>query len=549
MTVDITGFKSVEWETITGLMLAMSEKKEQLPQQQGPEDESDVWLLRAIDLFAASKVAECAGAIRECLLTSRSFFDFKSLRRRRPPRPPAAAPAPPPPADALRRLLPLPPLPAAPPPPAENPSSGSGSSSGSSSGGASKGVGAGGGGAADHEERAEEEEDDEGVLREAARAAGSAHGPGLAFYHKVVIVMHPEVQLASREMRITMLPTLEAAAESPAVAARTRAFLDRYFPVCGGGGDCGMSDSGILMHALCNKFIFLNDDLALEYFKKTPATSVWFPVAVHQQALYYFYSCKAVEKNYPLAVSMFQQARGLGNTNATFSLGYCYDHGTGVDSDPTTACALYTEASEKGNLLGTHNLSLLVKMGRGTTRNLDKALELCQKAAKGGNFYAMLDLSAQYCEGRGALPKDMKMAEKLWRRAAKRGSVSACTLLVELYSRGLKGLPQSDSKSAFYLHLATLAGCKTSPGKLAKLYLSGTGVKRSALTAKDYAMCFAKRGNDCNDLLQTIEKLIGKQNQAIALLLGHHTRTGRNCVLMILPLFFLEDAGWLLIHM
>ena len=89
-------------------------------------------------------------------------------------------------------------------------------------------------------------------------------------------------------------------------------------------------------------------------------------------------------KNLTKAVEWYTKAAENGHSPAMHNLGYCFEHGEGVDKNLTKAVEWYTKAAEKGCSDSMHNLGVCFEHGDGVEKNLTKAVEWYTKAAEKG---------------------------------------------------------------------------------------------------------------------------------------------------------------------
>lgn len=73
---------------------------------------------------------------------------------------------------------------------------------------------------------------------------------------------------------------------------------------------------------------------------------------------------EGVAQDLTKAVQRYQRAADLGDANAMFNLGVCYQKGCGVRQDRLRARQLYAEAARRGNLQASDVLELRSKATR-----------------------------------------------------------------------------------------------------------------------------------------------------------------------------------------
>ena len=81
----------------------------------------------------------------------------------------------------------------------------------------------------------------------------------------------------------------------------------------------------------------------------------------------------------------FRKAAVHGNPGAMSSLGWCYEHGDGVEIDVKEAVRWYKKAAEKGHPGGQCNLGLCYERGVGVEKNAEEAVRWYSKAAAQGH--------------------------------------------------------------------------------------------------------------------------------------------------------------------
>ena len=96
--------------------------------------------------------------------------------------------------------------------------------------------------------------------------------------------------------------------------------------------------------------------------------------------LYHFF-----EKNLTKAVELYTKSAEKGNSAAMNNLGYCFEHGIGVEKNLTKAVEWYTKSAEKGHYWGMYNLGRCFEHGNGVALNLATALEWYAKARDAGD--------------------------------------------------------------------------------------------------------------------------------------------------------------------
>jgi len=139
-----------------------------------------------------------------------------------------------------------------------------------------------------------------------------------------------------------------------------------------------------------------------------------------------------------------------------FNLGYCYNHGQGVEKDISKAVGLYQQAADMGNPLAINNLGRCYEYGEGVEKDISKAVELYQRAADMGNSAAMNGLGDCYYYGQG-VEKDLSKAIELYKKSCDMDNKEALQNLYHLadvYEHGYDEI-ERNYKKAFDLYVYT----------------------------------------------------------------------------------------------
>jgi TPR repeat protein len=105
---------------------------------------------------------------------------------------------------------------------------------------------------------------------------------------------------------------------------------------------------------------------------------------------------------------------------AQYSLGLCYQNGTGVDQDHTEAVRLYRLAADQGHALAQRNLGGCYDTGTGVDQDHAEAVRLYRLAADQGDSDAQFNLGRCFENGTG-VDQDHAEAVRLYRLAADQG--------------------------------------------------------------------------------------------------------------------------------
>jgi hypothetical protein len=140
-------------------------------------------------------------------------------------------------------------------------------------------------------------------------------------------------------------------------------------------------------------------------------------------------------KHIQLAISLFRQAAGLGETNAMVELSNLYDDGKdGVTQNYAEAMHWAQMAADRGSSPGMLLLASMYYLHQGVPQDYARAAYWFRKAADGGDPNGKYDLGTMYESGLG-VPIDSVKAYQLYREAARLGNEEAAERLEKL-SRG-----------------------------------------------------------------------------------------------------------------
>jgi len=154
----------------------------------------------------------------------------------------------------------------------------------------------------------------------------------------------------------------------------------------------------------------------------------------------------------PSVDRLAEKAR-TGDVVAEFQLGLSYLQQGRTDE----GVALIRAAADKGQAAAQYRLAKLYEIGEGVEANAETARQLTERAARNGNRIAMHDLALYFAEGRGGVPKDMKLAAQWFEKAAERGVVDSQFNLGVLFESG-QGLPQNLEDAYIWYSIAAGQG-------------------------------------------------------------------------------------------
>ncbi|MDO5447563.1 MAG: tetratricopeptide repeat protein [Prevotellaceae bacterium] len=140
--------------------------------------------------------------------------------------------------------------------------------------------------------------------------------------------------------------------------------------------------------------------------------------------------------NYTKAVENFQKAAASGHVKAIYSLGCCFQDGTGVIKDEAMALQMFTEAANAGYDKAQSTLGDAYAWKRLGIKKKDyqEAVRWYALAGQQGNANALYQLGRCYEAGRG-VKKDKKMAAAYYQKAVEAGNPYASEYLNKILSK------------------------------------------------------------------------------------------------------------------
>jgi len=168
-----------------------------------------------------------------------------------------------------------------------------------------------------------------------------------------------------------------------------------------------------------------------------------------------------------MAVKWYRRAADRGNhAGAQFSLGLCYEKGTGVREDQAEASRWYRQAARQGHAGAQCNLGVNYHFGRGVDKDNAVAADFFRLAAEQGHVMAQSNLGVFYAAGFG-VDRDPKNAGMWYKRAAEQGHASSQYQIGNGYANGTLGLPKNEARALAYYRRAALQGHVQSQAALA----------------------------------------------------------------------------------
>lgn len=197
-------------------------------------------------------------------------------------------------------------------------------------------------------------------------------------------------------------------------------------------------------------------------------------------------------EEYEEAAELFLEAAEQGNAYAQYSIGYCYEKGTGTNQAYRMAVEWYKKAAEQGYADAQVNLGLCYENGNGIPQNYAKAVEWYAKAAEQAHAVAQYNLGLCYFNGNGVLQNYAKAVE-WFQKAAAQGYVDAQNLLGNCYANG-NGVVQNYNKAVEWYRKAAEQGYANAQNNLGVCYHNGNGVPQNYVKAVEWYRKAAEQG-------------------------------------------------------
>lgn len=221
-------------------------------------------------------------------------------------------------------------------------------------------------------------------------------------------------------------------------------------------------------------------------------------------------------KQIPENVKRLILEANMGWTESQFSLGYCYDTGSGgCSADTEKAIHWYTEAAQNGHVTAQNNLGVIMATGhRGRIKpNPAEAFAWYKKAGEHGHPNAEFHVGLAYLKGDGLESKDLVQAFRWFKKAAKRGHVLAQTNVGAMYM-SKQGVDQDFKKAKKWLRKASASGSAIASHNLAVMYAKGYGVPIDDAKKKEY-LKKAMEGRNRDEIPKELSEATLKRGNAL----------------------------------
>lgn len=111
------------------------------------------------------------------------------------------------------------------------------------------------------------------------------------------------------------------------------------------------------------------------------------------------------------AVPLLQKAAELGNAEAQYNLGYCYQAGIGIEQDLSKSVEWYAKSSEQDWNDALYAMMMAYGTGQGVKQNSEKAFEYALRCAENDDATCMFNVISCYKDGNGTAQNIDKMLE------------------------------------------------------------------------------------------------------------------------------------------
>ena len=164
-----------------------------------------------------------------------------------------------------------------------------------------------------------------------------------------------------------------------------------------------------------------------------------------------FLSSGEIEK----AIPLLKQSAELGNAEAQYNLGYCYQAGAGVEQNQQKAIEWYLKSADLGFNDALYQMMMAYGNGNGVEQDFEKAFSYALKCAENDDGTCMFNLIGCYKDGMGTekdLDKMLEWAIRLGKldnpeNLAKSGYITSARLELAYMYRDGNEIEQDNFKS------------------------------------------------------------------------------------------------------
>jgi TPR repeat protein len=201
----------------------------------------------------------------------------------------------------------------------------------------------------------------------------------------------------------------------------------------------------------------------------------------------YYNGTTSGKRDYPKAFSLYKRAAEGGNADATYSLGWMYEHGQATLKDVPKAIELYGRAAAQDQDDALYRLGQMYRSANGVKKDCDQAVQYLTKASDKGNTRATVDLADMNDKGE-CVSTNPVAADQLLRQAANQGSVHA---MLKLAARS-----KTSQESADWYAKAAHEGSGKAMYELGMLYFYGLLGAVDFAKARELLLQAAAKGYD-----------------------------------------------------
>ncbi len=176
-----------------------------------------------------------------------------------------------------------------------------------------------------------------------------------------------------------------------------------------------------------------------------------------------------------------------------YELGLCYIHGRGTEPDVVKAFTCFSNAAQSGIPEAQYELGVCYRQGEGTKQDISAAIFWYEKAAKQGYLIAYQNMGVIYQEGIGDVGVDYVEAFNCFKKAAEEENPDAFFSVGNCYLNGL-GIDKDCKEAANWFKKAAEIGEPDSMFHLAWMYQEGIGVEQNYELSAEYLRRSADAG-------------------------------------------------------